>query len=58
MMGQEGQRSRCNHVKNVEDKYLAKEPAVNEITGNFLSTFKPDKEDESNDDLNAWNRIY
>lgn len=40
-MGQEEQRHKSNQVKSTEEKYLAKEPAVGEITGNFLSSVTP-----------------
>lgn len=40
-MGQEEQRHKSNQVKSAEDEYLAKEPAVGEITGNFLSSVTP-----------------
>lgn len=45
-MGQEEQGHKSNQVKSTEEKYLAKEPAVGEITGNFFIICNPNFDEE------------
>lgn len=52
-MGQEEQRHKSNQVKkSTEEKYLAKEPAVGEITGNFFIICNPNFDEEEVSDNN------
>lgn len=51
-MGQEEQRHKSNQVKSTEDKYLAKEPAVGEITGSFFIICNPNFDEEDVSDNN------
>lgn len=51
-MGQEEQRHKSNQVKSAEDKYLAKEPAVGEITGNVFIIRNPNFDEEEVSDNN------
>lgn len=46
MIGQEEWRSRCDHVKKIEDGYAAKEPLIDQITENIIINFESDSDEE------------